>query len=90
MKLTVSLHAIFRYKTRIRDCATPMVVLQIEATYATGKTTHTLPGGHRCVDVGSLRLVVSPENTVMTVYMPGAGHCPGLDAEERRGRLEGA
>ncbi|MYC16250.1 MAG: hypothetical protein F4Y39_21195 [Gemmatimonadetes bacterium] len=81
MKLTVSAHAIFRYKTRVRDCATKLVVAQIEAAYATGSTTRTLPGGHRFVDAADLRLVVNPENVVMTVYVPGKGHCPGLDAK---------
>lgn len=79
MKLTVSAHAIFRYKTRVRDCATRLAIQQIEAAYATGTTTRTLPGGHRFVDAGDLRLVVNPKNTVMTVYVPGKGHCPGLD-----------
>ncbi len=68
MKLIVSQHAIFRYKTRIRDCQARLVIEQIEAAYATGRTTRTLPGGHRFVDNGSLRMVISPRNIVMSVY----------------------
>lgn len=67
-KLTVSKHAIFRFKTRVRDCATRQVIQQIEAAYATGCTAHEFPGGHRLVDAGSLRLVVSPSLAVLTVY----------------------
>lgn len=68
MKLEISKHAIFRYKTRIRDCSTRNVILQIEAAYATGRLARAMPGGHRYIDSGSLRLVVSPQNNVLTVY----------------------
>lgn len=81
MKLTVSLHAIYRYKTRIRDCQTRLAIEQIEAAYATGRTAHMLPGGHRFVDNGSMRLVISPKNVVMSVYLKNH-HCPGFDAAE--------
>lgn len=69
MKLNISKHAIYRYKTRVRDCATKEVVAQIEAAYATGHLVHEFFGGHRHVSAGSLRLVISPKNLVLTVYL---------------------
>lgn len=69
MKLDISSHAIYRYKTRVRDCATKYAIAQIEAAYATGRTHHTTHTGHRLITNGSLFLVVSPENLVLTVYL---------------------